>query len=417
MGMEICKWKHDAASPVLLMVDDLSNTWVDLNSNGTVDFGEDWGFAGNEKNSSFRYLCSEILESFPQVKVTFFIPVGRRAPVSNIYNMPYYSEAINNDGAAAAFLKSVGDDERFEAAFHGTTHGIPSKEGRITGKRSFVQEWEGFGNLAEAVDTINRGKCIFRDVFGRYPSGGKCPGYEKGRFLNDSIIKTGFKWWCGAVSLKGIKGCDVRALCEGVLDIPTTLTGDYFNSVLGKRRSTPKGLASALLKPVILNKKIKRLEQLLEKKLVISIQEHIAFSRTDRKRQKPNIFDDRESLLKLLEFLNDKDVWYCTASELNAYCRLRDNARFEFLGSQFRCNYAELNRKKILNPRGKDYREGVTNEISIRFPESWIEIILPDGRNIRSEKNGSFAIPVMEGSYTVSFIEGGPQNETCYTYI
>ena len=45
MQIEVCKWYQNADSPVLFMIDDLANLWVDINGDGKVDLGEDWGYA------------------------------------------------------------------------------------------------------------------------------------------------------------------------------------------------------------------------------------------------------------------------------------------------------------------------------------------------------------------------------------
>lgn len=48
--MKICKWYKNAISPVIFMIDDLANVWVDSNNNDSLDIGEDWGFLKDMKN-------------------------------------------------------------------------------------------------------------------------------------------------------------------------------------------------------------------------------------------------------------------------------------------------------------------------------------------------------------------------------
>lgn len=74
---------------------------------------------------------------------------------------------------------------------------------------------------------------------------------------------------------------------------------------------------------------MKTVDYLLDNKLVISIQEHMAPSRDDGRRQAPNIIDDKYSLLHLFNYLKTKNVWYCTGSELADYVYLRDHIEIQ----------------------------------------------------------------------------------------
>ena len=53
--MRICKWKNNADSPVMFMIDDFCNSWVDSNRNGEMDLGEDFGAGMYNENSSIKY--------------------------------------------------------------------------------------------------------------------------------------------------------------------------------------------------------------------------------------------------------------------------------------------------------------------------------------------------------------------------
>ena len=127
MNISICKWYNNAVSPVLLFIDDLANVWVDVNGNGEIDMEEDWGYGKNGENSSFRFLNEAILKDFPYVKTTFFVPVGIRCGMIEAPEIKSISKFINCDEETKAFFKAVNDNEKFEIAYHGTTHGKPGK--------------------------------------------------------------------------------------------------------------------------------------------------------------------------------------------------------------------------------------------------------------------------------------------------
>lgn len=341
MKAEICRWYGGAVAPVVLMIDDFCNVWVDTNGNGLIDPGEDWGYAGREQGSSLVFLEEKLLKDFPGVKVTFFVPVGIRAGVVESPAIPFISEMINSDTETKMFFRSVGDDPRYETAYHGTTHGQPGKD-----TRDFIQEWETYDNLEQAKKAIFAGKEIFKEVFGEYPAGGKYCGYVSNRFSDDSIEQSGFMWWCrySNVGLHQNKNCtiggkDINPLTNfdvkyfgavKVVDIPTTLYGSLFSSVLNPGAYNLKGILKRILKPLLIRKKLKKLDFLLENHLVVCIQEHIAPARVDGRRQMPNIYDDLDSLRMIMQHLRRRQVWYCTCSELARYVTVRDNTKIEF---------------------------------------------------------------------------------------
>jgi hypothetical protein len=321
------KWKNNADSPVLLFIDDLCNKWIDLNGDGIIQTNEDWGYAGFNERGAFKYLQNEILTANPSIKTTFFVPVGSRASITSESNVKSISEPINKTENSRYFFQSLNSDPRFELAYHGTTHGVPAID-----ESEFIQEWDTYKSIDEAIQTINRGKTIYKDVFGIDPSGGKYCGYVSNQFSDQSIDLSGFVWWCryynrGAMDgshTKTVHGDDSNPLTsfdikyfgkKKVIDIPTTVSGDLLNFVF---RSTGgiKGLIKKSFRALIIRYKLREIDFLIKNNLVISIQEHISPSREDMNNQTPNIYDDKESLRAILKYLKNKNVWYCTGSEL-----------------------------------------------------------------------------------------------------
>lgn len=397
LEISICKWYNNAASPVLFFIDDFANVWVDANGNEIIDLEEDWGYWKNHKNSSLTFLKEVILKDFSSIKTTFFTPVGVRVGMIEAPKIKITSKMINCDEETKNFFKNVNDQESFEIAYHGTTHG---KVG-IT-RNDFKQEWKLFKTIDEAVETINKGKEIYKDVFGYYPKGGKYCGYEVNEFSDESIDVTNFLWWCRCYNgglLEGKNGniihigrdslinFDIKTFGNNeVIDIPTTLNGGLLTGTLNQDKNTLKGIVRIILRSYLLKRKLNIIDFLLENNLVVSIQEHISPARDDGRRQFPNIFDDQESLKSIFNYLSGKNVWYCTGTELAEYCILRDNIKFRKINSnEFKIEYAG-NRKleKLL--------------ISIKVDRSDIIIVQPDYEKVFGN-NGVFNIHIQDGLY------------------
>lgn len=175
--IEKCKWYQNKRSPVMFMVDDLANAWVDTDGDGLQGPGEDWGAMGLQPGSALYYLLNEILSCYPQVKTTFFIPVGKRVGVVKESMISVYSWPIDEDDFIRDFFATLYSNPRFELAYHGTHHGVP---GLTTD--AFIQEWCSYDTLEEALQMIQQGKQIFFNAVGAYPTGGKYCGYKKIHF-------------------------------------------------------------------------------------------------------------------------------------------------------------------------------------------------------------------------------------------
>lgn len=393
--MEICKWKYNADSPVIFMIDDLCNAWVDLNGNGKIDLGEDFGAGMNSKNSSFKFLEDKILKNFPEVKVTFYVPVGKRIGMLKNSEIKMYSAPINENEKIKKFFRSIHKNPKYELAYHGLTHGEVFDKAKDQ-----KQEWECYKSLEEALLIIEKGKEIFKDVTGEYPKGGKYCGYTSGEFGDESIDKSNFFWWNRFWNRGISEKCDIK-FCgldtnkktsydlkifgkNTIIDIPSTLNGGIFNL---NSKNKFKYLIKWLLYFFYRTKAIKEINFLLENKLVVSIQEHICFARDDGKKQNPNIFDDKRSLIKIFKYLKNKNVWYCTGSELAEYYYLRENIKIVYEENEkfsFDCTKLKKNIEK--------------KEISLKIKGK--EIILPNNDKINIKK-GIVTLPIIQGKYQI----------------
>ena len=375
------KWLHNADSPVMLMVDDFTNVWVDTNGNGRVEPEEDWGHALDSPGSAFEFLTDKTLADCPRARVTFFTPMAR-VPFTRTSKCSAHFGPINENERTAAFFRSVHRDVRFEVAYHGLTHGVPGDR-----TEDFVQEWVAYKSLEEALETIRRGKEIYFEVFGEEPAGGKYCGYAQNSFSDESISRSGFLWWCrrwdrGEAGPGDVERFDVRYFGERpVLDIPSTVFGAMFNR--------PRGLvARALGSQAAVKRGTEELEHLLSHKLVVSIQEHISPSRPDGRRQTPNIFDDRESLKMIFDYLADRNVWHCTGTELAEYVYCRDNLRLEENEGGFTLSL----------PDGRDINRRLVSVVVGRADVK--QVVTPSGERVTG-CDGTFTVPVMDGQYSL----------------
>lgn len=394
--MEICKWKYNADSPVMFMIDDLCNSWVDTNGNCKIDRGEDFGHGMYFENSSMRYLEEEILNSFPKVKVNFYVPVGKRIGMLLNSSIKIYSAPINENKEISDFFKNIHKNPRYELSYHGLTHG------KVFEKASDqLQEWECYNSLDEALETISIGKSIFKEVTGEYPKGGKYCGYTGDKYGDESIDKSDFLWWhrhwnggieeecsdlfCGKDKNK-LTSFDIKEFGENkIIDIPSTFSGYSFN-IYGK--SKLKNLIKLFLKPLVMKKKKRKINFILKNKLILSIQEHICPARDDGKKQTPNIFDDKKSLIRIFKYLKNKNVWYCTGTELAEYYYLRKNLII-------------IKDQNSININTKNIKKNISNkEITIKLNKNYEEIIYPNGKK-QKINNKIVTIDIIDGNYSL----------------
>jgi hypothetical protein len=289
------KWYNNADSPVCLMIDDLTNGWVIKNSADIDGPAYDWGGKHNKVNSATTYLNQKLLQRFPHIKTDYFTVVGKMNSF-NTQSSFAFAEPIDFNKEALNYFRTLGLSINSEIAYHGMHHGIPRKL-----SKDYIQEWESFDSLAQGVKKIEKGKNIYKRVFGQFPTGGKYGGYKANHLSDSTIEESGFLWWCRDWKPRDISGeidpghyeLEYFGEKRKVVSIPSTVHGRNWNK--------------------------KQLDILLNNKQIISVQEHISPRRPDGKIQTPNIYDDIKSLYKLFSYLEDKNVWHATCTEIARY--------------------------------------------------------------------------------------------------
>jgi len=337
MNLKIAKWKNNAISPVIFMIDDIANVVMKKSQDDNLYIGEDWGHFCKEKNSMWDFLYNNLLSKFPEIKTTFFLVTDSRVPMR--LNESYtYTEPIDKNKNFMEFLQYLDKKSNVELAYHGTSHGKAAKE-----YDDFLQEWETFNSLEEAIGQTNKGKELFKKVLGHYPSGGKYCGYQAGDFGDESIAKTQFKWWSYNYDyLKWDKNHDNKEytfdlnMNQGVVNIPTTVDASTLSLKIIKKLFKRKYLKSLYLF-LVKRKTIEgHIESLYQNKEVISLYEHSSPYRTDKVIQYPNIISDIDNLNYLFSLLSKKDVWYATCDELANYYIDRNNIDIKINNNNFK---------------------------------------------------------------------------------
>jgi hypothetical protein len=342
--IEVCTWKSGAQAPVIFMIDDLANIYVQKSLHCGLAYGEDWGAGCFIEGGLWDFLNNCLLKDFPQVKMTFFLVLGRRAAMtcSGQYT---FCAPIDSNPEFGKFLQFIHRETHHELAYHGVTHGVPGN--RI---EDFTQEWDTFVSLDQAMETILSGRDLFQKVIGEYPSGGKFCGYASGKFGLESVQRTGFEWWFPSWN-EHLSDMSEIKYYKDLLLLPSNIDGSHL-TLKGNAISPSKKYAKAIINALRSNSIEQRITNLINNRCIISIQEHSSPLRTDNRIQYPNVVYDMHNLQYIFSLLSTYDVWYATASEVSNYIRLRSsvniyaktNRTFTFIetGNQLRLNDMRL---------------------------------------------------------------------------
>lgn len=321
----VARWPCGAASPLNLMIDDVADVHVELPGHSRRE--KDWGHLLDGPGSAWRFVQETLLAPFPELKISLYVPVNRRPLVEPAPPGSYYG-AIDARPEMVEFLRRLDAHPRVELAYHGKDHFRGAGAAR-------VQEWLGYGSVAEAVEETKRGLEIFERAVGRAPVGGKYPGYASNEHSDESIAACGFRWWCRRFNRSQIQSADTDPselaptwFADGaVLDLPTTMAGNLLPPLLRSEWTRwPKRLLQRRAMARTLGR---QLAGLVGHGLPITVQEHVAPTRADGRRQRNNLQDDLSGLRRLLRAAQREAVWNAHPSEIADHLRFRERTVLE----------------------------------------------------------------------------------------
>jgi len=381
------KWLNDLSSPVMLMVDDLTNAWHSPKKAATWELGGDWGGGFRKPKSSMGFLEDRLMREFPEARVTFFTVAGPISPYT--HHEPFsFAAPLDATPESAAFFKSVAVDPRYELAYHGLNHGTPGVR-----YQEFVQEWRGFSSVAEANEQTQKGLSIFERAVGARPAGGKFGGYDYNEFAQDSLDECGFLWWCRDWMPRDVGG---------------RVPDDYYEPQFFGRNmlvALPSTVHGYHWDP-------RQIEVLLAKRQIISIAEHIAPVRPTGVTQTPNIIDDMAELRRLYAFLRGCPVWHATGTQIASYVTARERTHvYDVTADGFSLRYDGRVERPVLTLR-------IDRAATAGESRPFLEITPPDGGTALVVKQSAetsrpyflATIPVMNGRYTVKFLANSDAN-------
>ncbi len=345
------KWRHNASSPVLLMIDDLTNAWHDHARGAQWEHGGDWGGGLDRPGSALRALEEGLLQLFPEARVTFFTVAG---PISAYTgHQPFsYAAPLDADEASCRFFRKLAADPRFELAYHGHNHGTAGAR-----TEEFVQEWRGFASRDAAVAQTRQGLATFARTLGSIPAGGKYGGWDYNGFADDAVDESGFLWWCRDWMPRDVTGRVSDDYYEPqffgrnlVVALPSTVHGHFWDR--------------------------RQIDCLLARRQPITIEEHIAPVRPDGLVQTPNIIDDMDDLRRLYQYLRGKNVWHANGTEIASYVVARERTLIQDMTREgFTVRYEGRVERPLLT---------ITVDCAcVCTPaQPVIEIVAPDGKRV-----------------------------------
>jgi hypothetical protein len=309
------------------MIDDLTDGWIDADGSGRPHAGNDWGFSCGEPGSSFDRLRARILERFPEVRTTFFVPVDRRPDLAPPVRACVF-HAADARPAFVEFLGKLAADPRFELAYHGKEHGTAGARAE-----DYVPEFAGYASVEAALENVARGKELWRRVLGVDPEGGKYPAYAGGTFGDEAVSRAGFTWWCRSWDRGRLPVAPPGAFeptffgDPAVVDVPSTLATPRWPAPIVRRLlRSPLSLAA-------------QIDALVAGGDPITVQEHIAWSRPDTRRQRPNLQDDEAELIRVFARLRHHPLWHATCGEIARYFEARSRTEIACDAAGFEVRY------------------------------------------------------------------------------
>jgi hypothetical protein len=323
---KIAKWFNNYQAPAVLMIDDLSDSYIDVYSDS---YKNDWGYLCDKPGSSFHFLKKKLLEAYPHIKITFFVPYLKHGVINENSQYRYKKFSLGEREEYVNFLKKL-NKYGHEIAHHGSNHGKYINKNSPSTDNNWLHEWELFNDIDSGVKTTLDGVKRFKNTCDIDIAGGKYCGYKTISNSQAIIDKCNFLYWCDKINFLEKEYREGFFGQNRTVSFPTNFNGNSFVQLSyksGKRKRDILTKFTKYLQPIYNILSRIKLYSLYKKRYIISIQEHISPSTSAGTVQAPNIITDIESLNKIFKFLKRFSIWYATCKEIGKYIHIRENCK------------------------------------------------------------------------------------------
>jgi len=328
--IKVAKWFDNYQAPVCLTIDDISDVYVKPEGleNKRITPFFDWGFGLDSDGSLYRFFVDSIVKRNPQMKVTFFLPLG-------IHGFPNANSGydVENHGLQRKeflkFIKNTQDEYEFEIAGHGVNHNKytdvnnPEIRNNVMLELTYIDTNKFKKRMKQIIDSL------YQD-YGIEIVGGRSPGYKNKMLKPKDFSEMGLLYW--NFDFSNLKPMSPKII-DGLVIMPSNVSGDLFNN--NATRLALKNIVREIRKMY----KLSRLVKIYESGNPIIIAEHFIFLRTDGRFQSPSIYADVDSINAIYALFKRADVWHATCAEIARYfesysrslVRQLDNKRYELI--------------------------------------------------------------------------------------
>ncbi len=324
IDFNISCWYDNYQAPSVLMIDDLSDSYLKQYSQS---YKNDWGYLCRDRGSAYSFLKTSLLNKFPKIKITFFVPYLRHNVINDNTKVEYKKNNLGERSSFSNFLQYL-DNEGHEIAHHGSNHGIYINKTNLSTLNNFKHEWELFETIEEGVKVSSKGIEIFKNI-GISIVGGKFCGYKKRDNSLEIIDKCKFNYWCDNVNFN-LKEYSHKTFGKNrVISFPTNVAGNIFirlSYLTGNKNRDRQKKVTKYFQPLYSLIQYFYLLKLYKNRYIISIQEHISPSTSSGLVQSTNIVTDSKSLNKIYNFFKNKSIWYSTCKEISNYIYIKENS-------------------------------------------------------------------------------------------
>jgi len=345
--LKIARWYNNFQTPAVLTIDDLSDAYINVYNK---TFKNDWGYFCDNEGSAFDFLQKNLLQKYPEIKITFFTPYAKHNVINENSKFKYKKFAVGERIEFTNFLKKL-NNMGHEIAHHGSTHGKYINASKPSTVNNWIHEWALFDNVEEGVRVTLNGVKKFKEVCNLKITGGRYCGYIRRENSQEIINKCNFLYWSEIGVYKKDGFTESYFGENNVISFPTNIAGNAFvrlSWLSGDKRRDRKKKFFKYFQPLYSLYSYIHLYKLYKKQQIISIQEHNSPSTSSGFAQSANIVTDINSLNKIFNFLSHLSIWYATCNEIASYIYTRDNIKLEVIDEIVTIHFD--NKKKINNP-------------------------------------------------------------------